>query len=53
MNNIESFQRERHGVGLVKLKWVARLRFNVHTDNLKAGASIADTTAAGPAKQVK
>jgi hypothetical protein len=40
-------------VGLIKLERVARLWFDIHSDNLKAGQVIAITGAASLAEQIK
>jgi hypothetical protein len=53
MNRVESFERIRHGVGLVELERIAWLWINVHSNHLEAGAMVTHPGTTRAAKQVK
>jgi hypothetical protein len=50
MERVESIQRERERVGLVKLERVRRLWPNIDPDHIEARAIVTDTCAAGTTK---
>jgi len=53
MVGVKALQRIGQGIGLVKLKRVVRLRFDVHTDNLKACPMIAHSRTTSSAEKVE
>ena len=53
MDNVKAGEVVRQGIGLVKLKRVVFLRFNVYADNLKACSMVSHSCAAGATKKIK
>jgi hypothetical protein len=53
VNYIKTIKRICHGVRLMKLKWILRLRVGVDADHLEASAGVSHTHATGSAKKIK
>src|SRR5438105_2811049 len=53
VDRVEAIQRICHGVGLVELERVVRLRLDIDADDLEACPRVANGSPAGPAEQVQ